>query len=76
MERSIKSGIKYNFLTDLESIEHELLSDNSLYSLNICFLRRFPYIDGPSFSPYKLYKMSIFEKSVTCSFISGIVLTY
>ena len=30
---------------------------------------RFPYIDGPSFSPYKsLYEMFIFERSVTCSF--------
>ena len=47
MERSIR----YNFfLIDLESIQDKLSSD---YSLNIYFSRRFPYIDGPSFSPYK-----------------------
>ena len=38
------------FLIDLESIQHKLSSD---YSLDICFSCRFPYIDGPSFSPYK-----------------------
>ena len=26
---------------------------SSDYSLNTCFLRRFPYINDPSFSPYK-----------------------
>ena len=48
MERSIR----YNFFTDLESVQHKLSSD---YSLNICFSRRFPYIDGLSFSPYLLF---------------------
>ena len=91
--------IRYNFLIDLESIQHRLSSD---YSLNRCFSRRFPYIDGPSFSLYKLlqnihfskvgkmhcfqelyvlptlmvhhflctnpYKISIFQRSVTCIF--------
>ena len=37
-------------MIDLENIQDKLSSD---YSLNICFSRRFPYIDGPSFSPYK-----------------------
>ena len=46
MERSI--GI--TFLIDLESIQQKLSSD---YSLIICFSRRFPHIDGPSFSPYR-----------------------
>ena len=46
MERSIR----YRFLTDLESIQHKFSSD---YSLNICFSRCFPYIDGLSFSQYK-----------------------
>ena len=40
----------YFFLIDLKSIQHKLSYD---YSLNICFSRRFPYIDSPSFSPYK-----------------------
>ena len=38
------------FFIDLESIQHKLSSD---YSLDIYFSLRFPYIDGPSFSPYK-----------------------
>ena len=46
MERSIR----YNFLIDLESIQHKLSSD---YGLNIYFSSRFTYIDGPSFSLYK-----------------------
>ena len=46
MERSIR----YNFFIDLVGIQHKLSSD---YSLNICFSRRFPYIDGPSFFPHK-----------------------
>ena len=37
-------------MIDLESIQHKFSSD---YSLNIYFSRRFPYIDGPPFSPYK-----------------------
>ena len=45
-------------MINLESFQHKLSSD---YILNICFSRRFPYIDGPSFSPYKPF--------------SGIVLT-
>ena len=53
------------FLTDLESIQHELSSD---YSLNTCFSHRFPYIDGPSFSPYKPLQNVHYSKSVTCSF--------
>ena len=67
MERSIR----YNFFIDLGSIQRMLSFD---YSLNICFSRAFLYSDGPSFSPYKpLQKMSIFERSITCSFFSGIV---
>ena len=54
------------FFIDLESIQHKFSSD---YSLNICFSRRFPYIDGPSFLHTNPYKMSIFERSVTCSFL-------
>ena len=34
----------------MESIQHKLSFD---YSLNICFSRRFPHTDGPSFFPYK-----------------------
>ena len=49
---------------DLESIQHKLLSD---YSLNIRFLGLFPYIDGPSFSRTNPYKISIFERLVTCT---------
>ena len=57
--------IRYAFLIDLESIQHKLSSD---YSLNIYFPRRFPCIDGPSFLRTNPYKMSIFQRSVTCSF--------
>ena len=46
--------MRYKFLVDLESIQHKLSSN---YSLNICFSRR----TNP-------YKMSIFQRSVTCSF--------
>ena len=49
----------HNFLIDLESIQHKLSSD---YSLNIYFSRRFPYIDGPSFSPYKPLQNVDFSK--------------
>ena len=38
-------------MIDLESIQHIKLSSD--YSLNIYFSHRFPYIDTPSFSPYK-----------------------
>ena len=58
MERSIR----YNFLIDLESIQNKLSTD---YSLTMYFSRRFPHIDGPSFSPYK---KSILQRSITCSF--------
>ena len=61
----MQRSIRYNFLIDLESIQHKLSSD---YNLNMCFLRRFPYIDGPSFSPYKPLQNVHFERSVTCSF--------
>ena len=37
-------------MIDLKSIQRKLSSD---YSLDIYFSRRFPYSDGPSFSPYK-----------------------
>ena len=47
------------FLIDLESIQHKLSSD---YSLNIYFSRRFPYNDGPSFSPYKPLQNVDFSK--------------
>ena len=46
-------------LIDLESIQQELSSD---YSLNMYFSRRFPYIDGPSFSPYKPLQNVDFSK--------------
>ena len=70
MERSIR----YNFLIDLESIQHKLSSD---YSLNMYFSRCFPYIDGPSFSPYKPLQNVDFSKVGNMQFFfSGIVLTY
>ena len=47
------------FLIDLQSTRHKLSSD---YSLDIYFSRRFPYIDGPSFSPYKLLQNVDFPK--------------
>ena len=53
------------FFIDLESCQHKLSSD---YSLTVCFSLRFLYIDGPSFLHTNLYKMSMFERSVTCSF--------
>ena len=46
---SMERSIRYNFLIDLESIQHKLSSD---HSLSTYFSLRF-YIDGPSFSPYK-----------------------
>ena len=46
-------------MIDLESIQHKLSSD---YSLNISFSRRFPYIDSPSFSPYKPLQNVDFSK--------------
>ena len=56
---SMERSIRYNFLINLESIQHKLLSDNSL---NIYFSRRFLYIDGPSFSPYKPLQNVDFSK--------------
>ena len=61
----IERSMRYSFFIDLERSQHKLSSD---YSLNMCFSRRFPYIDGPSFSPYKPLQMSVFESSATCSF--------
>ena len=46
-------------MIDLESIQHKLSSD---YSFDIYFSRRFPYIDGPSFSPYKPLQYVDFSK--------------
>ena len=47
---SMARSIRYNFFTDLKSIQHQLSSD---YSLHLRFSRPFPHIDGPSFSPHK-----------------------
>ena len=70
MERSTR----YNFFIDLESIEHKPSSD---YNLNIYFSRRFPHIDGPSFSPYKPLQTVDFSKVGNLQFyFLGIVLTY
>ena len=63
----------YIFFIDLESIQHKLSSD---YSLNICFSRCFPYIDGPKFSPYKPLQNVNFWKVGIMQLFSGIVLTY
>ena len=46
-------------MIDFQSIQHKPSSD---YSLNICFSRRFPYIDGPSFSPHKPLQNVDFSK--------------
>ena len=46
----MESSIRYIFLIDLLKHSNKLSCD---YSFNIYFSRRFPYIDGPSFSPYK-----------------------
>ena len=46
-------------MIDLESIQHKLSCD---YSLDIYFSRRFPYIDGPSFSLYKPLQNVDFSK--------------
>ena len=58
-------------MIDLESIQHKLSSD---YSLNICFSRRFAYVDGPSFSPNKPLQNVDFSKVGNMQFFSGIVL--
>ena len=53
------------FFIDLKSIQHKLSSD---YSLNIYFSRRFPYqLVVHHFLRTNPYKMSIFQRSVTCS---------
>ena len=54
-------------MIDLESIQHKLSSD---YSLNIYFSRRFPCIDGPSFSPYKPLQNIDFSKVGNMQFFS------
>ena len=46
-------------MIDLESIQHKLSAD---YSLTIYFSCRFPYNDGPSFSPYKPLQKVDFAK--------------
>ena len=56
---SMERTIRYNFLIDLESIQHELSSD---YSLNMYFSRCFPYNNGPSFSLYKPLQNVDFSK--------------
>ena len=56
MERLIRYNVSE---IDLESIQRKLSSD---YSLNIYFSRRFPYIDSPSFSPYKPLQNVDFSK--------------
>ena len=61
MERSIR----YNFLIDLESIQHKLSSN---YSLIKYFSRRFPCIDGPTFSPYKHLQSVDFSKVCNMQF--------
>ena len=66
VDYSMERSIRYNFF---KSIQHKLSSDySSDYCLNIYFSRRFPYIYGPSFLRTNPCKMSIFERSVTCSF--------
>ena len=69
----MEKSIRYNFPIDLENIQHKLSSD---YSLNIYFSRCFPYIDGPSFSPYKPLQNVDFSKVGNMQFFSEIVLTY
>ena len=46
-------------MIDLESIQHKLSSD---YILNIYFSLRFPFVDSPSFSPYKPLQNVDFSK--------------
>ena len=59
MERSIR----YNFL---ESVQRKLSSD---YILNIYFSRAvFPILMAHHFLRTNPYKMSIFQRSITCSF--------
>ena len=62
---SMERSIRYNFFDWLESIQHKLSFD---YGLSIYFSRRFFHIDGPWFFRTNPYKMSIFQRSVTCRF--------
>ena len=67
----MKRLIRYNFFGfRLESIQHKLSSD---YSLNIYFSRRFPYIDGISFSPYKPVQNVDFSKVGNAGFFTHIL---
>ena len=70
---SMEMSIRYNFLIDLESIQHKLSSD---YSLNIYFSCRFPFIDSPPFSPYEPLQNVDFSKVGNMQFFSGTVLSY
>ena len=54
-------------IRQLESIQHKLSLD---YGLNICFSHRFPYIDGPSFSPHKPLQSVRFGKVGNMQFFS------
>ena len=56
---SMEGRLGVTFLIDLENIQHKISSE---YSSNIYFSRRFPYIDGPSFSPYKPLQNVDFSK--------------
>ena len=55
-------------MIDLESIQHKLSSN---YSVNTYFLHCFPYIDSPSFSPYKPLQNVDFSKVSNMQFLSG-----
>ena len=68
-----KGRLGITFLIDLENIQHKISSE---YSSNIYFSRRFPYIDGPSFFPYKPLQNVDFSKVGNMKIFSGIVLTY
>ena len=58
---------------DLESIQHKLSSD---YSLNIYFLRRVPYIYGPSFFLCKPLQNVGFSKVGNMQFFSGMLCSH
>ena len=60
-------------MIDLKSIQHKLSSD---YSLNIYLSRCFPYIDGPSFSPYKPLQNVDFPKVGNMQFFQGFFCTH
>ena len=67
--RLLDGLIRYNFLVDLESIQHKLSSD---YSLNI-YVSRAIWMVHNSLRTIP-YKMPIFERSVTCSFFQELYL--